>query len=135
MTDKLTAAQRSRQMARVRSKDTGPELTVRKLVHGLGYRFRLHRRDLPGAPDLVFPSRRKVIFVHGCFWHRHAACSRARTPQSNREYWLTKFSQNQFRDRRSVCLLRQAGWCSMVVWECELSDVTRLKRRIRSFLR
>ena len=107
-------------MRAVRSKDTTPELAVRKLAHALGYRFRLHRRELPGSPDLVFPGRRKVVFVHGCFWHRHAGCARgASTPATRRGFWEAKFARNVARDRRDRRRLRAAGWGVMVVWECQ----------------
>ncbi len=111
---------RAAQMALIRGKDTRPEIIVRRLVHALGYRFRLHRRDLPGAPDIVFPGKRKVIFVHGCFWHRHddPSCWRSRLPKTRQEFWTPKLSGNAARDARDIALLRAAGWQVLVVWEC-----------------
>jgi len=132
--DTLTVAQRSDRMARVRGKDTGPELVVRRLVHRLGYRYRLHQRDLPGRPDLVFTGRGKVIFVHGCFWHRHKRCALARLPKSRGEFWLPKLEGNAARDTRNVRALRYLGWGVMTVWECQLRDTKRLTERIRRFL-
>ena len=137
MADTLTPTQRSERMSRVRGKDTGPEMVVRRLVHGLGYRYRLHRRDLPGAPDLVFITRRKVIFVHGCFWHRHgdSRCKLARLPKSRLDFWLPKLEANKERDLRNEQALRGAGWQVMTIWECELKDLSSLGKRIRSYLR
>jgi DNA mismatch endonuclease (patch repair protein) len=134
MMDTVSAERRSEIMGRVRGKDTGPELVVRKLTHGLGYRYRLHRRDLPGQPDLVFPSRHKVIFVHGCFWHRHKGCALARMPKSRQDFWLEKLEGNAKRDGRNERALRLNGWGVMTVWECQLSDRDRLTTRIRRFL-
>lgn len=125
---------RSALMSRVRAKDTKPELIVRGLAHGLGYRFRLHRRDLPGTPDLVFPKLRKVIFVHGCFWHRHRGCSRTTTPKTRAAYWKDKFRQNIKRDAAKETMLRSIGWDVLVVWECETFDPDSLTSRIAAFL-
>jgi DNA mismatch endonuclease (patch repair protein) len=125
---------RSSLMARVRAKDTKPELVVRRLAHGLGYRFRLHRRDLPGSPDLVFPSRNKVVFAHGCFWHRHPACHKASTPKTRRDFWQTKFNQNVDRDIRKEIQLMAAGWEVLVIWECETRETERLTQTISNFL-
>jgi DNA mismatch endonuclease (patch repair protein) len=133
MADNLTPAQRSYTMSRVRSTDTTPELVVRRLSYALGYRHRLHRRDLPGTPDLVYPCRRKAIFVHGCFWHGHG-CSRDRTPASNRTYWNAKRRRNKERDRRNQARLRALGWKVLLIWECELRNRERLRKRIISFL-
>ena len=119
-------AARSALMRRVRGKDTTPERAVRGAAHALGYRFRLHRRNLPGTPDLTFPRLRKVIFVHGCFWHRHAGCSRTTTPKTRAAYWHEKFQQNVERDQRNVAALRALGWEVLVVWECETFDRTAL---------
>lgn len=119
MTDRLSPSERSRLMARVRSKNTAPELAVRKISHGLGYRFRLHRADLPGRPDIVFPRHRLVVFVHGCFWHRHPNCSRATTPATNTAKWQEKFERNVLRDSRSASELATLGWDVLVIWECE----------------
>ena len=132
--DTLTPEQRSERMSRVRSKDSKPELAVRRLVHGLGYRYRLHRRDLPGTPDLVFVGLKRVIFVHGCFWHQHPGCKNARMPKSRQDFWPTKLAANVARDERHLRALRELGWKTMVVWECELGDLDHLSRRIRRFL-
>ncbi len=121
-------------MSRVPQKNTKPELKVRRAVHALGYRFRLHRRDLPGTPDLVFPGRRAVIFVHGCFWHRHPGCAKASTPTSNIDFWSTKFSKNVERDarkERELCIL---GWRVLVIWECETRDIENLGTKLSTFL-
>lgn len=124
MADTLTPARRSWNMAQVRARDTAPEMTVRRLAHALGYRFRLHRRDLPGKPDLVFPRWRLAMFVHGCFWHSHqdARCADARKPKSNRDYWLPKLEGNRARDARNAAALERLGWRVAVVWECESRD-------------
>jgi DNA mismatch endonuclease (patch repair protein) len=123
-------------MRRVRGKDTGPELMVRHLVHGMGYRYRLHRRDLPGCPDLVFATRCKVIFVHGCFWHRHgdSGCKLARLPKSRLEFWLPKLEANRARDARNQNRIRSMGWDFLVIWECQLADRASLEEGIRRFL-
>lgn len=136
MTDSLSPEQRSERMSRVRSKDTGPEFRVRRVAHALGYRYRLHRRDLPGKPDLVFPGRRKVIFVHGCFWHRHTdpACKLARLPKSRLDFWLPKLQGNRERDLRNQQALRAMGWEVLVVWECELGERAALEYKLRRFL-
>jgi len=134
--DTLTQTERSQRMSPVRNKDTKPELVVRKLVHGMGYRYRLHRSDLPGQPDLVFAGRRKVIFVHGCFWHRHRDCPLARLPKSRQDFWLTKLEGNRRRDDSNRHRLKAIGWESLVVWECETTkrDKTALRTKIRAFL-
>jgi DNA mismatch endonuclease (patch repair protein) len=124
---------RSANMRAIRSKDMQPELNVRSLAHKLGYRFRLHRKDLPGKPDLVFPARRKVIFVHGCFWHAHN-CTVAHTPQSNLGYWLPKLERNTARDTRNIESLGALGWKVLVIWECEASDARKLKKIVHLFL-
>lgn len=131
--DTLSPLRRSQLMARVRGKDTKPEMIVRRLAHAMGYRYRLHRKDLPGRPDLVFPGRRKVVFVHGCFWHRHS-CKKATTPKSNAEFWKKKFEENVARDDRNILDLAERGWDSMVIWQCETYDTTKLSERLRSFL-
>ncbi len=117
-------------------RDTKPEMIVRRLVHRMGYRFRLHRRDLPGCPDLTFPSRRKVIFVHGCFWHRHPdeGCKLARMPKSRLDFWGPKLETNRKRDEESLARLTGLGWDALVVWECQLRDVGSLEARIGEFL-
>ncbi len=125
---------RSANMRAIRSKDTSPEKTVRSLVHRLGFRFRIHRKDLPGTPDMVFPSKHKVIFVHGCFWHSHD-CKRAGVPRANRDFWLEKLEKNKARDERSIEALTAAGWQSFIIWQCELKDARALAARIEDFLR
>jgi|ERR1700730_3203009 DNA mismatch endonuclease (patch repair protein) len=121
-------------MRRIRSKDTKPELIVRSLAHRLGYRFRLHRKDVPGRPDLVFPSLRKVIFVHGCFWHQHNRCIDGRLPKSRTSYWTPKLLQNKQRDKIGRNRLRALGWRSLVVWDCKTGDLVLLEKQIREFL-
>jgi DNA mismatch endonuclease (patch repair protein) len=125
---------RRRTMQAVKSKDTAPELLVRSLTHRMGYRFRLHRKDLPGKPDLVFPGRRKAIFVHGCFWHGHDCARGARVPKENRGYWVTKIGKNRERDLTAQEKLKDLGWKTIVFWECELRDRERLRRRLLRFL-
>ncbi len=134
MVDTVTPQVRSRIMAQVKSKNTKPEMTVRRLLHGLGYRYRLHRKDLPGKPDLVFPSRRKAVFINGCFWHGHVNCDKARLPSSNRDYWQTKLRRNRERDERNLALLQESGWGTMVVWECELADLDAVSQHLIAFL-
>ena len=131
---KETPEQRSRIMRAVRGSDTAPEVMVRSLVHRMGYRFRLHRKDLPGKPDLVFPRLHSVVFVHGCFWHGHACARGCRVPLHNREYWLAKIARNKRRDLSVRRALRQLGWRSLVVWECELKNHDRLRKHLEKFL-
>ncbi|WP_017940247.1 very short patch repair endonuclease [Zestomonas thermotolerans] len=133
MPDLVTTAKRSEIMRAVKSADTGPEIAVRKMLHRLGYRYRLHRRDLPGTPDIVFPGRRKVVFVHGCFWHGHL-CRYGRLPRSKIEYWQPKIEANRKRDVRKLRELRRAGWEALVVWQCELKHETRVVQKLVSFL-
>jgi DNA mismatch endonuclease (patch repair protein) len=121
-------------MRAIRAKDTRPEMLVRRLVHGMGYRYRLHQKDLPGKPDLVFPSRGKVIFVHGCFWHGHKSCKIAHAPKSNLEYWRPKLERNHARDLRNTAALEADGWQSCAIWECELADKECVRLRIQRFL-
>lgn len=109
-------------MGRIRGKDTKPEMAVRRMAHQLGFRFRLHRRDLPGCPDLVFPGRRKVVFVHGCYWHRHPGCRMAYEPKSNVAFWRKKFAANVARDAKALADLKNQGWDTLVIWECEARD-------------
>ena len=125
---------RSELMRRVRGKNTTPERAVRRVAHALGYRFRLHRRDLPGTPDLVFPRLRRAIFVHGCFWHRHEGCARRTTPKTRAAYWREKFEQNMRRDRRNLAALRRLGWSVLVVWECQTFERTELLAKLSRFL-
>lgn len=134
MVDIFTPEQRSRNMAAIRSKNTSPEIAVRKLVYGLGFRFRLHRTDLPGTPDLVFCSRKKIIFVHGCFWHLHS-CRRGRlTPATNAAFWRVKRERNVGRDRSNRKLLSKAGWSILTIWECQIKDERKVRERIETFL-
>ncbi|MFZ1963062.1 MAG: DNA mismatch endonuclease Vsr [Roseiarcus sp.] len=132
--DTLTPVERSERMSRVRAKDTSPELAVRSTIHRLGYRYRLHARTLPGHPDLVFAMRRKVVFVHGCFWHRHENCKLARLPKSRLDFWIPKLEANRERDLRNQAALKTAGWDCLVVWECELGDRPALERKLKSYL-
>lgn len=134
MADTMSPEDRSRRMALVRSVDTKPEMAVRRMVHGMGYRYRLHCRDLPGKPDLVFRSRRAVVFVHGCFWHRHEGCALARLPKSKLDFWLAKLEGNRARDARKVEALKRTGWRVLVVWECELKNSETLALKLQRFL-
>ena len=131
--DGMDAAARSALMGRIRGVDTGPEMVVRRAAHRLGYRFRLHRRSLPGRPDLVFPSRRAVIFVHGCFWHGHD-CRWGRLPKSNLDYWSPKIEANKTRDRDRIAALEAMGWEAFVVWQCDLRDPERGLAQVVAFL-
>jgi DNA mismatch endonuclease (patch repair protein) len=133
--DRLTPEERSRNMSKIRSGDTRPERQVRSLLHRLGYRFRLHRRDLPGTPDIVLPKYRTVIFVHGCFWHRHPGCKYAYTPKSRISFWQDKFAANIARDEKVRAALAEMGWRAIVVWECELRHSDLVKKRLMSALR
>lgn len=132
--DTVDKARRSAMMAGIRNKDTQPELRVRKIAHSLGYRYRLHRRDLPGSPDLAFPRLKKVILVHGCYWHRHPDCRYAYSPKSNTKFWQDKFRRNQERDRQTLSNLRSEGWDALVIWECETRDAEKLQARIAEHL-
>ena len=125
---------RRRTMRAVKGRDTETEMAVRRLVHSLGFRYRLHRRDLPGTPDLVFPARRAVVFVHGCFWHQHRCPRGSRLPKTRRDYWEPKLRRNQDRDRRNQRLLRKMGWRVLVVWECQITDDRRLATTLQRFL-
>ncbi len=133
MMDTFSKLERSRIMAAVKSKDTTPELVVRRLVHRLGYRYRLHLRSLPGTPDLVFPSRRKIINVSGCFWHMHG-CGRCRIPSSRRMYWVGKLERKRARDRRTRRALARRGWRVLTIWECQTLRAEGVAGRIRRFL-
>lgn len=132
--DSLSPAERSEIMSRVRSKNSRPELFVRKLVFALGYRYRLHAKDLPGHPDIVFRRCRKVIFVHGCFWHRHASCPLARLPKSRLDFWVPKLEGNRKRDEKNKRELARGGWRVLTIWECQLKNPERLGARIGRFL-
>ncbi len=133
-TDVFSAEKRSAIMRRVKGKDTAPELVVRKLIWRMGGRYRLHRADLPGKPDIVLPGRKLAIFVHGCFWHGHDCARGARVPQANREYWLSKVARNTARDAETRVRLEAAGWRTAVIWECDLKDRPALERRLAGLL-
>ncbi len=132
--DRLTKEERSRNMARIRGKDTKPELLVRSLLHGMGYRFRLHRKDLPGKPDIVLPKYESVVLVHGCFWHRHKGCQYAYMPKTRVSFWKKKFKENIDRDKNNLSQLEELGWNVLTVWECETRDLQKLKDRLQAFL-
>nr|WP_316654111.1 very short patch repair endonuclease [uncultured Gellertiella sp.] len=125
---------RSSLMARVKGKDTKPEMAVRRALFAMGFRYRLHRRDLPGSPDVVFPRQKKAIFVHGCFWHRHAGCRLASTPKSRADFWQIKFDANVARDARNIDALEEFGWSVLVLWQCEISDLEKLREKLKSFV-
>lgn len=133
--DRLTKSKRSWNMSRIRGRDTGLEKVVRSLLHRSGYRFRLHRADLPGRPDIVLPKHETVILVHGCFWHRHARCRFAYSPKSNVVFWRNKFAQNLLRDKQVRRKLRKLGWRVVVIWECQTTDAESLSSRLHSMLR
>ena len=136
MGDQAHKQQRSANMRAIRSKDMKPEMAVRQLVHAMGYRYRLHRHDLPGRPDLVFSARQKIIQVNGCFWHQHSAadCKLSHRPKTNTEYWAPKLERNSIRDAKNEKLLRQIGWDVLVIWECEVKDLDQLRRVLTQFL-
>lgn len=120
-------------MRSVKTKDTGPELIVRRLLHAAGLRYRLHAKDLPGKPDIVFRRKKKAIFVHGCFWHGHG-CDKGRAPKSKQDYWLPKLEANEGRDRRNVAALEAAGWTVLTVWQCDLKDIEALRKTLSDFV-
>lgn len=134
MTDRVSEEIRSYIMSSVGNKDTGPELIVRKILYGLGYRYRLHRRDLPGSPDVVFQKRKKAIFVNGCFWHGHE-CRYGKLPKSKSDYWVGKIDNNQERDGKNIRLLEQLGWEVLVVWQCQLKDIESIKKQLMQFMK
>lgn len=134
MKDHLSGEQRSAHMRLIRGRNTLPERRVRQLLHAMGYRFRLHRRDLPGSPDIVLPKHRIAIFVHGCFWHQHEGCRLARLPKSRHDYWLPKFERNARRDREAARQLRALGWRPLVVWECETARAETLQTKLTRLL-
>ncbi|WP_054312418.1 very short patch repair endonuclease [Mesorhizobium sp. 1M-11] len=134
MPDFLTPKQRSAHMGRIRRANTKPELIVRKLLHRLGYRFRLQWKDAPGRPDIAFPGRRKIIFVHGCFWHQHAGCRLAHVPETRRDFWEAKFARNRARDARDLARAEALGWKVLVLWECEVGAQTALEETLRDFV-
>lgn len=121
-------------MARIASKNTKPEILIRKIAHNLGYRFRLHRKDLPGKPDLVFVNRKKIIFVHGCFWHGHNCKAGKNTPKSNTDYWIPKLANNKKRDQKHIKELKKSGWNVLIIWECEIKNLEKIKQKIQIFL-
>lgn len=131
--DTITASERSLLMGRIRSKDTRPELAVRSILHRLGYRFRLHRKDLPGRPDIVMPKHRKIILVQGCFWHGHT-CQLASKPKSNESYWNLKIQTNRVRDSRNLNALVSKGWRVLELWECEIRKLDGLKEKLQDFM-
>ena len=126
--------QRSRNMSAIKSKNTKPEIKVRKVLHSMGYRFRLHRKDLPGSPDIVLPKYKTVIFVHGCFWHRHENCKYASNPKTRKEFWENKFKTNVKRDKEIQEKIKNIGWKSVVIWECEVRNIESIEEKIKRFL-
>jgi DNA mismatch endonuclease (patch repair protein) len=132
--DTVSPERRSAMMSRIRDRDTKPEMAVRREAHRLGFRFRLHRRDLPGTPDLVFPRHHKVMFVHGCYWHRHPGCRFAYEPKSNVEFWRVKFAGNVDRDMRVIKELSNMGWDVLTIWECETANIEILARKLIRYL-
>lgn len=135
MADNMSPAQRSFNMSRIKDRNTRPEMIVRSMVHHMGYRFRLHSKKLPGRPDLVFPIRRKIIFVHGCFFHMHTCHRGMDAPKTNAEFWLTKRLSNAERDRRNIAALENEGWQVLIIWECQTKDPQHLRVVIADFLR
>lgn len=134
MADTLSPQERSERMSLIRGTGSAPEMKLRRLVHGMGFRYRLHVKELPGKPDLVFPSRSAVIFMHGCFWHRHKGCKLARLPKSKLGFWNPKLEENRKRDLRNQRRLRDLGWRVLVVWECQMVDADRVSEVVREFL-
>ena len=134
MVDIISEERRSWNMSRIRSKNTKPEMVVRSMLHRMGFRFRLHDRKLPGNPDIVLPKYKTLIFVHGCFWHRHSGCSYAYTPKSRVEFWESKFQKNVYNDQKNIRVLRELGWQVKVIWECETNGTDKLAETITSFL-
>jgi DNA mismatch endonuclease, patch repair protein len=132
--DVVSPKRRSEIMSRIRGKDTTPELIVRKLVYSMGYRYRLHYSKLPGKPDLVFPGRKKVIFVHGCFWHGHEGCPKGSLPKTKLDYWRPKLEENKRRDAEKQEALKELGWQILIIWQCELKKIKLIKRSIMTFL-
>jgi len=132
--DVFSRATRSQIMSRVSGKNTQPEIVVRSLLHNMGYRFRLHRKDLPGKPDITLPKYKKIIFIHGCFWHGHTGCPRSKRPATNQKFWREKLDKNIERDKVTVNALRQLGWDVLTVWSCEVKDTNKLKSKLISFL-
>lgn len=128
--DRISPQRRSWNMSRIRGSGTSPELIVRSTLHRLGLRFRINRKDLPGSPDIVLPRHRTILFVHGCFWHRHAGCKFAYTPKTRVDFWQNKFVANELRDHRAAQALRQSGWRVIIVWECEIKNEVKLRNRL-----
>ena len=135
MTDSLPAERRSENMRRIRSINSIPEMIVRRTVHGLGYRYRLHVRQLPGKPDLVFPRLGRIIEVRGCFWHQHGKCIDSHVPKSRSDYWIPKLARNKQRDQENDRRLRKLGWRLLVIWECEVADSAKLAKKLEAFFR
>ncbi len=132
--DTLSLKQRSYCMSHNKGKNTNPEICVRGLVHSLGYRYRLHRRDLPGCPDMVLPGKKKVIFINGCYWHRHN-CKKGRSmPATRKQFWQTKFKKTVARDRKNIKTLKSLGWKILIIWECQIKNIQPLIRKLRQFL-
>ena len=136
MTDTLSRVERSQRMSLIRGRNTKPELIVRRTVHSMGFRYRLHRRDLPGTPDLVFPGHKKVILVHGCFWHYHPdpRCTIAHLPKSRIDFWKSKLEGNRQRDKENIIRLQELGWKTLVIWECQVTEDKQLKYALHRFL-
>lgn len=134
MTDHLSKKKRSWNMSRIRSKNTKPEIIVRSLLHRMGYRFSLHRKDLPGKPDIVLTKYKTVVFVHGCFWHRHKGCKRCTTPSTNQRYWIPKLERNIVKDKFNQKLLKKNGWFPIIVWECEIKNLGNLSKKVSKLL-
>lgn len=132
--DKITSAKRSEVMSHIKGKNTKPEMLIRRLIHSLGYRYRLHVKSLPGIPDLVFPSRRKVIFIHGCFWHRHSCLKGRSMPSTNKDFWKNKFIANKRRDKQHQNEFRKLKWGVLTIWECQTKNLSKIKRKIIKFL-
>jgi len=130
VTDLFSKEKRREIMQAIKGRDSKPEIKVRKVVHSLGFRFRLHRKDLPGTPDLVFPSRKLCIFIHGCFWHRHLGCARTSTPKTNKDFWLAKFHKNVIRDAQVKRQLEMKGWSVVIIWECETKNIDMLTEKL-----
>ena len=132
--DTVPADKRSEIMRRITCKDTKPEIIVRRIIHSLGFRYRLHKKELPGKPDLVFSKRRKLMFVHGCFWHQHEGCKSSHIPKSRQDYWEPKLNRTVSRDKQNQAKLRELGWDILVIWECELREVQQIAKKIIAFL-
>lgn len=130
MGEKLSKEKRSWNMKQVRSKDTEPELIIRRHLHNMGYRFRLHRKDICGCPDIVLPKYKTVIFVNGCFWHQHTGCNRSKMPEANREFWINKLNNNKLRDKRNYRKLQKQGWKVIIIWQCKIKNITSIIKKL-----